>query len=275
MANLVVNTLRVTGPVEDRERLKAAIEACAVDGGEGVQCLKEYHLDWEKWRAAFFDWGDVTVFGTIESCYSYEHLNRDGIRPMSLTKDDGRPVRTVEDVLIVKTVTRWDPPIDFVGRLGEVLPRLEVDCSSLNLSGSFTRWRSRAGETEILERQSSPFTYEGIFNWEKQGKVWQWVGEREADIETMWEFLKLECAGQTDELRTACRLAYDVLTLPGTALGTLENGYAYSLACTIAEYRHALILRGAIPWRRAADQPEGSGPQKAEMAEDDKAEGQQ
>ena len=248
MANLVVNTLRVTGPAEDLERLKAAIETCATGHGEGVECLRLYHLDWEKWNAVFPKWGDFTALGTIESSYSYEHWNLDALRPIYRTKDDMRPVRIVGDVLIVKTVSDWNPPIDFVERLGTLFPRLEVRGSSLDLSnGDLTRWLSQAGETELLERHYSIYLREETFQWEKQGKVWKWVGEREADIEMMWDFLTLECSGHPDELRTACRLAYDALAFPETNLPSRANNYAYGLAITIAEYRHALIIADVNP----------------------------
>jgi hypothetical protein len=265
----VVNTIRVTGPAEDRERLKAAIEASAIDRGEGVECLRQYFLDREKWLVAFPEWGDFTALGTLESKYGFEHLNPDELHPLHHQKDDMRPVRTVGDALIVQTVTEWDPPIGFAKRLGVLLPRLEVSSSSLELTnGIFTRWRSRAGESELLERRCSVFLREETYEWEKQGKVWMWVDEREADIEMMWDFLRLECAGNLEELRTACRLAYDALAFPGTTLRSDANNYAYSLACTIAEYRHALILAGVKPVHRTPDQPGSGGPQKTGMAED-------
>jgi len=242
MANLVVNTIRVTGPAEDRERLKTAIEASATDRGEGVECLRTFVIDHEKWTAAFPEWGEFTSLGTLESKYAYKHLNPGELRPLYCKKDDMRPVRTVGDALVVQTVTEWDPPINFVNRLGELFPRLQVSGSSLDLAnGDLKRWQSHAGEAELLERQRSVFLREDIYQWEKQGKVWKWVDERAADIEMMGDFLGLECgAADPAELLTACRLAYDALAFPGTTLCSDANNYAYSLACTIAEYRHAL-----------------------------------
>ncbi len=249
MANLIVNTLRVTGPAEDRDRLKAAIETSAIDHGEGVECLRTFVIEWEKWTAAFPEWGDITPLGTIESSYSYEHLNPGALRPIHVTKDDMRPVRTVKDVLIVKTVSNWNPPIAFVERLGKLLPRLEVNGSSLDLAnGDLKRWQSHAGETELLERQYSVFLCEETFEWEKQGKVWMWVGERDADIEMLRAFLSLECgAADPAELHNACRLAYDALAFPEKTLPSRANNYAYCLAGTIAEYRHSLIIAGENP----------------------------
>ena len=83
MGNLVVNTLRVTGPAEDRERLKAAIEASATDRGEGAECLREYVIEPAKWREAFPEWGDWTVIGILESCYLRERANRSRAAPRS------------------------------------------------------------------------------------------------------------------------------------------------------------------------------------------------
>jgi hypothetical protein len=257
MANEFVNTIRVSGPAEDRERVKAAIENSVIECGEGVVCLREYVLDWEKWRAAFPEWGDVTDLGTLESCYSYEHWNHDGVHPLHLKKDDLRPVRTVKDVLILQAVTRWKPPIAFVERLGRVFPMCAIDGTSLEtMDSDLIRWRSRAGETELLERRASIALHEETYRWERQGKTWEWTGEREADVEMMFAFLTLECATHPDVLRTACRLAYHALAFPETTLASRANNYAYDLAITIAEYRHALILEGVLPAPRTPGEPE-------------------
>ena len=77
--------------------------------GEGAECLREYVIEPAKWREAFPEWGDWTVIGILESCsYSRPLARALASRvpaPFGVTKDDMRPVRTVDDVLVFQTVT--------------------------------------------------------------------------------------------------------------------------------------------------------------------------
>jgi hypothetical protein len=259
MASLLVTTIEATGPAEDLERVRAAIEESAIELGNGVECLKRYYLDREKWATAFPEWGNCMDLGRLESCYPTKHLNPDALRPHHSTQDDGRPVRIADGVLIIRTETNWTPPVGFAQRLGDLFPSLEIVGASLELTnGIFERWRSHGGQTELLERRESAFVGEAIVEWEKDDRVWMWANEREADIRMLHTFLELDVANGADseDLFTACRLAYDALAFPHDSIRAEANSYAYNLAGTISEYRHALVRRPELTSTESAETTE-------------------
>jgi hypothetical protein len=85
----------------------------------------------------------------------------------------------------------------------------------------------------------------GIYEWERQDKVWQWTGEELADVTMMGAFLRDDMLEEeldvtADDVHSACRIAYEILAPHEAALPKDANGYAYALASTIAKYGRAV-----------------------------------
>ena len=265
MENLIVTTIEVIGPTEILERLRHAIEASATEAGEGDQGLKAFHLDRLKWVAEFPEWGEFIDLEAVESCYPPECVKRESLRPIHKVQHDGRPVRIVDGILVFRVITVSYAPHEFVERLGDLFPVLEITGSSLDRdNGVWERWRVHWAQTELLERRMSAFDGERIWEWVRDGRLWEWTNERNADIMMLQRFLELDVVGRTDaddllascqltyDLLASCQLAYDAMAFPSKRLASRANGYAYSLACTIAEYRHAVAstpeAEESLPW---------------------------
>jgi hypothetical protein len=242
----VINDVRITGPTEVLNRLQAAIEASATDRGEGHSCFKQFEIDRDRWAAEMPEWERSTDLGILESRFGDTQVRNAEKHCRYSERDDGRPVRIVNNALLIKSVTTSTPPVDFIERLGELFPEVEAYVVSVELfNGMLDIWRSRAGRSVLVEHQMSIWTQDGIYEWEKQDKLWQWTGERTADIEMLAEFLLADMQEDEDdvpeeEVRSACRLAYDAVAFPETILPKEANGYAFSVASTIAKYRCAL-----------------------------------
>ena len=89
-------------------------------------------------------------------------------------------------------------------------------------------------------REDRSYYWNEIHRWERDGQVWTWTNERDADTRTMQTFLALEVGrgAVPEDLLTACRLAYDALAFPNDTLCADGTSYVYDLARDIANYRH-------------------------------------
>ena len=246
MANEFSNRIRIKGSNEDLERIEAAIEAAAIDCGQGYRSYKEFYLDEDTWKASFPDWEASAYLGNMESRYQEFGAVSTGKRHQSFERDDGRAVRMVEGVLVIETHTRSHPPTEFVARLQHFFPTIEIHVISMDLSsGILDIWNLRAGRIELVEHQGSAWIGEEIYEWKKGDKVWNWTGEKTHDIAMMADFLRDDLqeatiAVTTDESLAACRIAYDTLAIPAPILPEGANGYAFHLAFQVAEYRNSI-----------------------------------
>ena len=244
MGNIFLNNVRITGSAETRRRLLSAIEQSAIDDGQGYDCYKQFTLDPEKWAAAMPEWGTPPTLGLLES--RYKDLSDD----CSIEQDDGRPARVENDALLIKCQAYPNQLVEFITRLGELFPEVEAYVICLEVgSGILDVWEYRAGKCELIEHQMSTWVQDGIYEWKKHGKSWEWTGERTADIKMMSTFLSVDAAEEepavtAGDVHSACKLAYETLAPAEGSLPDVANGYAYALASSILKYRHA--VRGIV-----------------------------
>ena len=248
MANLYVNDNQIKGPLDQLERLKTAIEQSVEDKGAGYNCAKQFWLGPKQWQTVFPEWGDFSGF-FVESQYTSKCQYANRICSTHETCDDGQAVRIVNGTLIIKCVSAWDWPVNFLCRLGTLFPQLVTELRVLDGADLvWTEWIAQAGEFRLVGQYSS--ARGEILVWRKEGKDWTWSESRAADIEMMCDFLATELSVDPTDLLTACWLAYDTIAFPGDTVPKEVTEHVLYLAREIAEHRH--IAARTPRWSREA-----------------------